>query len=53
MRNDLIKEIARVKQIVATTTSYKCKCDYTKYLNKLYKEKKEYEKNIEQGIFRK
>ena len=34
---ELNKEIAYTKQVIATTTSYKCKRDRQKYLTKLYK----------------
>ncbi len=34
---ELNKEIAYTKQIIATTTSWKCKRDRQKYLSKLYK----------------
>lgn len=36
-KQELNKEIAHTKQIIATTTSYKCKRDHQKYLSKLYK----------------
>ena len=34
---ELNAKIAYTKQVIATTTSYKCKRDYQKHLSKLYK----------------
>ncbi len=40
--SELNEEISRVKRAINSTTSPYLKKDYKKYLNKLYKEKREY-----------
>ena len=48
-KEDYEKERARLKHIIVTTKSYKCKQDHLKALKKLDKEFKQYIYNLSQA----
>lgn len=47
-REDLLKEISRVEKALKETTSKKLKSDYGKYLKRLYRDLRYYDRNMKQ-----